>query len=494
MVSRTPVAALALLLMVAVGCDKEEPPLAPAPVEEAAALPDIPEGVETPPIEVAPSPRAPRREADPAIGPRVRRLVRDGRRLSRGGRHAAGLVKFKEALELNPGSARLRCETGYVAFHAEQLEEAERFVSEALTQLPAPARVSEHLRVPLAMCLFNAGLVFSARNHKDRARDAYEASVALRPNATVSRRLRALPPRTSAARPIGARARVAQAATSAEAATAAEAETVAEAETAPETEAEEAVELVAAEVAAAAPARAEVAPARALPVDASQASARLRQCRADCSGAAWDASPDCSAIEQEVVEPAGTARGLRAALIAGKAAFVGAEVSVDLVLSDAGGSLTDELLCLHSPGSFGLSASHEVRRFAYDQIIPGGANELVLTYTETENDEDLGVCERTGSIREYLVLCAAAPLRCARVLFREEQYFEYDGGCDIAHEGRRDDARFEERSGYALRVTLDNGRVVIARDASLSGSAPRGLIGRHPVERFMSSYPLSTAP
>ncbi len=147
------------------GCDDEDPAPPPEPVTETVAAPDIPDGVETPPIELAPSPRAPRREVDPAVGPQVRRLVRDGRRLSRRGNHRAGLVKLKEALALNPGSARLRCETGFVAFHAEQLEEAERFVSEALGQLPAPERVSEHLRVPLAMCLFNAGLVFSARNH-----------------------------------------------------------------------------------------------------------------------------------------------------------------------------------------------------------------------------------------------------------------------------------------------------------------------------------------
>lgn len=46
------------------------------------------------------------------------------------------------------------------------------------------------------MCLFNAGLIHQAGGRSEQAREVWEESIRLRPNATVSARLAALPPST----------------------------------------------------------------------------------------------------------------------------------------------------------------------------------------------------------------------------------------------------------------------------------------------------------
>jgi len=67
--------------------------------------------------------------------------------------------------------------------------------------------VPEAQRVPMGMCLFNAGLVYEAHSDPDRVRGSWQESLRLRPNAAVEARLAALPPvedTTSAWERIGA--------------------------------------------------------------------------------------------------------------------------------------------------------------------------------------------------------------------------------------------------------------------------------------------------
>lgn len=112
----------------------------------------------------------------------------EGRRLSRAGDHAAALESFERALRLL-NTPRTECEAGYVAFRSGALPRAEALVTSALRRLPIGRAVRSELREPTAMCLYNAGLVLEALGQPGRAVQAYQRSLELRSNATVSRRL-----------------------------------------------------------------------------------------------------------------------------------------------------------------------------------------------------------------------------------------------------------------------------------------------------------------
>jgi hypothetical protein len=123
------------------------------------------------------------------------RALRAARRAASASRHEDALAAFDEALAALP-NPRTRCEAGYVAFRAGRHEPARALVEDALRELLPmhDAAQPEALRTPLAMCLYNAGLVRSALGDLEGARAALTRSLALRPHATVERALGALPP------------------------------------------------------------------------------------------------------------------------------------------------------------------------------------------------------------------------------------------------------------------------------------------------------------
>jgi hypothetical protein len=91
-----------------------------------------------------------------------------------------------------PGAPRIACEAGYVAHLADREEDAAARIGAALRLFGAPDRVPDDLRVPLAMCLYNHGLVLEATGDRAGAIASYDRSLAIRPNATVRARRAAL--------------------------------------------------------------------------------------------------------------------------------------------------------------------------------------------------------------------------------------------------------------------------------------------------------------
>lgn len=179
------VVALALVL---VACGSSDPAPAPTPPPEPAEVP-------------APPPRTPEVVADPVVAeaparpstpPRpsretareAARHVRDGRRAAHAGRFAEALAAFDRAVALVPNQPRVLCESGLVAHRAADEESAARRIDRALRGFGPVEHVGEALREPLAMCLYNRGLVAEALSEADAA-EHYERSLALRPNATV---------------------------------------------------------------------------------------------------------------------------------------------------------------------------------------------------------------------------------------------------------------------------------------------------------------------
>lgn len=163
-----------------------EPAREPAPATSATA--GSPEPTSAAPRASAPARRGP---LDADAEAEVRRLVAEAREATAAGRHDAALEAFDRALTLAPLQPRVLCEAGFVAHRAGRTELAARRIDTALDVFGSPPAVSDRLRVPLAMCLYNRGLVAVALNDHARAIEAFAASLALRPNGAVEAALAA---------------------------------------------------------------------------------------------------------------------------------------------------------------------------------------------------------------------------------------------------------------------------------------------------------------
>ncbi|UJR85362.1 tetratricopeptide repeat protein [Sandaracinus amylolyticus] len=162
-----------------------EPPASPEPTSERIAISSVHERTE----ENRAALRTKRRA--------FTRALREARRAVREGDHTTALARMDEALAALP-EPRARCEAGYIAFRAGDHERARAMIEAALRELPREAEVPERLRVPLAMCLYNAGLVRRELGDAAGARAAFTRSLALRPHPSVERALGELGPATDA--------------------------------------------------------------------------------------------------------------------------------------------------------------------------------------------------------------------------------------------------------------------------------------------------------
>lgn len=163
--------------------DPVRPAEAPAEPVAPTEPPMVTPPTTPPPTTPPPTARAP--GISPEVTANVRRLVQEARALEHDGNHAGALARFDEALRLVPSQPRILCEAGFVAHRAGDEALAGRRIDAALAVFGEPRLVSDRLRVPLAMCLYNRGLVAEAEADPRRAADVYAASVALRPSATV---------------------------------------------------------------------------------------------------------------------------------------------------------------------------------------------------------------------------------------------------------------------------------------------------------------------
>jgi tetratricopeptide (TPR) repeat protein len=393
-------------------------------------------------IALAASPTA--APARPTITPVQRRelraAIREGRTKTRTRDHVAALADFRRALAIDGTSARLRCEAGFVAFRAGELDEAERWIQLALARLPNDP--PDALKVPVAMCLFNAGLVYEAKGRKAEAREVWTRSLALRQNAAVQRRLEGL----------GA---------------------------------------------------VEETTSVALTGSFETIARRLRDtyCEEGAGGFTRDDLQSCDQIEENVRTPtsatgadvsiasAGSAADFEARLIEHSVTVLGTDVSATLVVKAGARVRALPIASLYSPGSMGMSADYEVQRFELVDLIPGGAPEVVLQVRQMENDEDMGVCERTGGTDQRTWVCGLADdaIRCAALPIEATSYFERDEGC--CEEGDECEPPVSETTGYRYVVTFEAGHAVVTRgptsETSFTEEPLEGWIGRHSLQTML---------
>ncbi|MCB9600662.1 MAG: tetratricopeptide repeat protein [Sandaracinus sp.] len=423
-----------LFLALALACgSSNEPTSSPEPTAETPAEPPI---GETPP-EVAPEPLAAaagtkRAASRPSITAAQRRelraAIRDGRVKTRAGDHTGALADFRRALTIDAQSARLRCEAGYVAFRAGQLDDAERWIQLALGRLPSDP--PDALKIPVAMCLFNAGLVYEARDRKDDAREAWTRSLALRPNATVQRRLDAL---GAAEAPVPLTGSF---------------ETLAR---------------------------------------------RLRDtyCEDGSGGFVREDLESCDQIDENLRAPTGTSSpAFDARLVEHSVLVMGSDMRATLVVKAGERVRTVHVASLYSPGSMGMSADYQVQRFELVDVIPGGAAEVVLEVSQQENDEDMGVCERTGAtdLRTWVCGLVDEAIHCAALPMESTDYFERDEGC--CEEGDECDPPVSETTGYRYTLAFEAGNVVVTRGAAptqteFSEGPLANWVGRHSLEALL---------
>lgn len=436
---------LLALLLVACGSDEEHAPQ-PTPVpsdETSASRPERPADSDEPeaPSEAAEpetaeaEPLAPKLEIDrPEITATQRRslqqAMRAGRRAARRGDFTEADARFREAVAIDPYGSRTRCEAGFVAFKAGDLDRARHWIDQALASMPA--NPPESIRVPRAMCLYNAGLVYQAQGRTEDARRAWTQSLALRANATVQGRLDALGE-------------------------------------APGSE------------------------DGSLALNASAGFGAHRDvirdfwCEEGSDGFARADLESCSDIAVSHRSPEGTAAGLEAEIVELRVSALGESEGVFLVLRADGAVKAYRLADTYNPGAGGISADHHVEA-RYEDLLRGGSTELRVEVHHGSNDEDMGLCERSGYTTTQTIICSAdgGELRCGQLTTSTDSYFEHEP-CEDWDTGEMEDesAASEEHEGYAVVLQIANGSLNVTDAVTGIGTPPADILGTHPMASFL---------
>ncbi len=408
---------IALGLLDACGSsDRVPPPSSATPPLPAAPPTTAPSGTVTPrvAVEALPTPTAEQRRAS-------HDAIVAARASARAERWPEASASFAHAVELDPTNARLRCEAGYAAYRGGDLERADAWIDAAQRALPDPVATPEPMRVPVAMCLYNAGLVHEARGRADAARTAYAQSLALRPNPVVQRHLDLLGRPPSG---VGG-----------------------------------------------------VMVLDGLDDDAIDARAWAVACNqgdpARCVVGELTTTFDSTRNEREVMTPSQVPSAPFAARVITFRVTSRPSRPVD------GPSMTRDTQMLvvregtraraaRVSGSYvpdGLSCPHAPLTIAWRDVIPGGAPELVVDARGASCDQY--TCSAGSSETRALIVCAAAPLRCAQITLTNESHGEaYCGEADddgpyvedpptrSTHEGFRIDFDDDGHGAFVFRPTF----------------------------------------
>jgi tetratricopeptide (TPR) repeat protein len=121
-------------------------------------------------------------------------VLNEGRKLVKDGDLAGGIAKYEALLAIVPHYGPALGELGWAEFKAGKLDDANAHTLRALSETKDPNK--------LGMLLYNLGRIAESRLERDAAIGHYQASLALRPNDTVSKRLADLQAAAPTAPPI----------------------------------------------------------------------------------------------------------------------------------------------------------------------------------------------------------------------------------------------------------------------------------------------------
>ncbi|MFO0551042.1 MAG: tetratricopeptide repeat protein [Polyangiaceae bacterium] len=171
---------LSLLVLAMIGCGSDAAPRASSSAASSASAASTSSAITVTASSALPSASTPTKRG-------TRALAR-GRQLSKDGKWAEAMAAFNEAVEVLGGegsvAAMAHAELGWAALNAGELD-----ASLAATEKGLAMVVDPNVR---AMMLYNRGRVREARKDLDAAKADYAASIRLRPNDTVRRRLESI--------------------------------------------------------------------------------------------------------------------------------------------------------------------------------------------------------------------------------------------------------------------------------------------------------------
>jgi len=167
---RTAIAGIAVLLACSCGSKESAPSERPTPNETPAA-----------PAPPPSRPEPPKKQGKPKA---FVVALREGRALAKKKDYAGAIAKLDAALAIVEGDATALSELGWAALQAGDLERAEQATTRSIAAAENPKLK--------AASLYNLGRIEEERGNKEAATKAYADSLALRPNATVEKRLAAL--------------------------------------------------------------------------------------------------------------------------------------------------------------------------------------------------------------------------------------------------------------------------------------------------------------
>jgi Tfp pilus assembly protein PilF len=295
---------------------------------------------------------------------------------------ATAVEAFDAALKISPDDAQTLSELGWAAFQAGDLQRAEEMTRASLLR-SSTAEVK-------GATLYNLGRIEEQRNVKDKAIDAYEQSLRVRPNATVLARLRSLDAaRADAFAPLafsradGPHPDLAAFCAKARAGGKDGEKVLCD----PEKSAFFAIEGPTEIASVSAPYQKIALHSTLVPVFMDTASDDIA-----------DAGPGTERLFLAVKLPSGV-------------------------------FLSPELGGVYNPGAFGIHQSLTVRRFELRDVVPGGAKEIVISYGVHADDMNLAGAEMYATESEHLMLCgvpdAGGLLKCTTtLLFSQHEWYE----------------------------------------------------------------------
>ena len=291
--------------------------------------------------------------------------ISEGRRLFRAKDYAGAATAFAQATEASPSDADAWSELGWAAFNAGDLERAEDATRKSLARTG-----TNNVR---GATLYNLGRIDEQRNRPDAAVADYEQSLRARPNGVVLERLRALD-----------RAKAQQFALLSTTACAGPFKSIAD-------------------FCAQLPATDDGK--RPLCVPGKGPFVRMEGPRLPHVAST---APYLSVALQSTFDP-----GTDGASITDPGP--GTETFYLLVQTTAGYFASPSLMELDNPGAFGISQSGAVRRFTLDDLVPGGAPEIVLEFEHDGMDQNMGGEEWDSESARLLVVCgmgSSTRVRC----------------------------------------------------------------------------------
>ena len=401
------------------------PPVAPAAAAEGAASTRVGTPVDRGAAQAARQGTETRERSR-----QVRTALRTARAASRGDRRAEALPHFERALTLAPSDERLLCETGYVAYRAGNLERATDLVGKALNRFGNPQQVAEAMRVPFAMCLYNAGRIAEDGAQTADAHGYYQTSLLLRENRVVRERFDATGGEntTAAARP----------------------------------------------------------PAMTLPA----LLGRLRASRCTDTDTSEENPYPCT-VEVDRQVNASSADFHGAALIRVVTGDFNSETYLELAVQGRDGwHAAGTVLYVYNPGMNGITEEGEVGAMQFTSRMPGAPETLRFEVTHSRTDSDLGLDEAEFANDAATVVCGPVDgaIRCAR-LPREHEYVREAMGMGDDEDNDVDHAGLPIRERYAVALTFqpEAGTVTVR---ATEGELPvqlRRTEGTHPLRELLTS-------